>query len=415
MASALLEPPQEKGLSDDEFLKGGGRIGLTDEEFLKGGGVIHPSPKPAAIGMGDVRKALPSPPPDTPPVILNSRQKQRLVQQNSLLQNIPALTGPQFDNTSVLNPPTAARFGTSTLTNNPITRGLDKIGGSFIEGVKNVASMPGAIYDAATALPTTPTEHHLSMVPLAAKRLVVDPSVKNIQDWWANRTDTSIPHAITDTIRAVPIVGPVVAGPAGKLLGGDPLGALGEGTAYLGVGKATEAAAETLSNVAKHSMLPEPPPQSLGSRNIVGISGNHAVYADGTTAPVNPVQLRLLRNTYKVKEWTGADILALQKAVAPKQLSPPPPEIEPPISGVPPPLEPSASVPEVQNTVTEVKPVGTASEPQVIQAYHRHRVRSLAALRIIKACTWLLKRTAKRKWRSHHPQSGKSRPQEATR
>ncbi len=71
---------------------------------------------------------------------------------------------------------------------------------------------------------------------------------------------------------------------------------------------------------------PQPVPGPQIPPNLIGISGNHGVYADGTTVQLNPVQLRLLRNNYKVKEFSGADLLALQKATAPGL---PPTPVEP--------------------------------------------------------------------------------------
>ncbi len=145
--------------------------------------------------------------------------------------------------------------------------------------------------------------------------------------------------------------------------------------------------------------LPTPPQEVAPTipPNLVGISGDHGVYSDGTTVQLNPTAARILR-TY-AKEWTGKDILALQQAVAqanaPRQLPPMPGEVQP-VSAEPVPQaiqetmsqEPQAVTVregEVQNTIPAAdvtgtggdstiagelppKPLGTAEEPQVIKA-----------------------------------------------
>ncbi len=95
--------------------------------------------------------------------------------------------------------------------------------------------------------------------------------------------------------------------------GQGPQGALGTAPPTPGAPPAAPVApVEPAAPIAPQPVTgPQIPP------NLIGISGNHGVYADGTTVQLNPVQIRLLRNNYKVKEFSGADILALQKATAP--------------------------------------------------------------------------------------------------
>lgn len=133
----------------------------------------------------------------------------------------------------------------------------------------------------------------------------------------------------------------------------------------------------------------EPPPPPLNPLSgLVGYSGTHGVRTDGSTVPLNPIQLNILKGY--AKEFSGADILALQKIAAPVST--------PPVAATPPPLGEAPVSPGIQATMSEppeavtvrdgevadkipmnpetvqnapeanAKPIGTLEVPQVIKA-----------------------------------------------